>query len=98
MSRPISLSVSQEQKDQSFINRENMHKGDKLYVALQREATDNTYITISDATNAQLVSTHPITSGASGGEFNLTSLPKGFYVVNLLEDGVVVDNIKIRVD
>ncbi len=43
----------------------------------------------------RIVKTIDVCEGENVSEVNLSGLPKGLYVVNLVECGVIIDNLKI---
>lgn len=82
---------------QSFVRNNDILQQSVLKVELKKTVvrTTPTLITISDANTARIVKTIDVYEGEKVCEVNLSGLPKGLYVVNLVECGVIIDNLKI---
>ncbi len=82
---------------QSFVRNNDILQQSVLKVELTKivDRTTPTLITISDANTARIVKTIDVCEGEKVCEVNLSGLPKGLYVVNLVECGVIIDNLKI---
>lgn len=83
--------------EQSFVRNNDILQQSVLKVELTKtvDRTTPTLITISDANTARVVKTIDVCEGENVCEVNLSGLPKGLYVVNLVECGVIIDNLKI---